>query len=170
MANCFLRKIEEKDLKQVLSWRNSTPIKQYMYTNKDITWQEHLNWYENVSTAPDHDVFIYVQHDQPIGVVQFFDKQKRHQRCFWGFYIGELNAPKGSGTKMATLALHHIFDQGIRKVCAEVMETNHASLHFHQKLGFKVEGTLHQHIVKEDHFYDVTTMALFKEDWIGGRL
>ncbi|QGH35220.1 UDP-4-amino-4,6-dideoxy-N-acetyl-beta-L-altrosamine N-acetyltransferase [Gracilibacillus salitolerans] len=168
MTDSFLRKMKETDLEQVLAWRNSEPIKRYMYTDKDITWQEHVNWYEKVSTDSDHDVFIYIQHGKPIGLVQFFDKQKQHQRCFWGFYIGELHVPKGSGTNMATLAINHIFDQRVRKICAEVIETNRTSLHFHQKLGFKVEGTLRQHIMKEDQYYNVWALGLLKEDWKGG--
>ncbi|MFD2654516.1 UDP-4-amino-4,6-dideoxy-N-acetyl-beta-L-altrosamine N-acetyltransferase [Gracilibacillus thailandensis] len=168
MTDSFLRKLGENDLEQVLAWRNSDHIKQYMYTDKEITWQEHVQWYEKVSTDPHHDVFIYVQHDQPLGLVQFFDKQKQHQRCYWGFYIGELDAPKGSGTKMASLAFTHIFSQGMRKVCAEVIETNQPSFHFHQKLGFKLEGTLRQHVMKNRQYYDVWTLGLLKEEWKGG--
>lgn len=138
-----------------------------MYTDKDITWQEHVNWYKEVSTDSTHEVFIYIQADKPLGLVQFYDIQKQHQRCFWGFYIGEQNAPKGSGTKMATLALTNIFDQGIRKICAEVIENNEASLYFHQKLGFKVEGAFRQHIIKQENYYDVWALALFKDDWKG---
>ncbi|GAE92675.1 hypothetical protein JCM21714_1686 [Gracilibacillus boraciitolerans JCM 21714] len=54
---------------------------------------------------------------------------------------------------------------GIRKICAEVIETNLASLHFHQKLGFKIEGRFKQHIQKDKKLYDVITLALFQDEW-----
>lgn len=99
-----LRLIEEPDLAQILKWRNSNRIKQYMYSDKEISWEEHLGWFQRVKDDSSKKIFVFLQEDIPLGFVQFYDICVQHNRCYWGFYIGEETAPAGSGTRMATLA------------------------------------------------------------------
>ncbi|SHN07394.1 UDP-4-amino-4,6-dideoxy-N-acetyl-beta-L-altrosamine N-acetyltransferase [Gracilibacillus kekensis] len=165
MSNVQLRILEEQDLAHILKWRNSERIKQYMYSDKEISWEEHLQWYQQMKVDPSKKVFIFLTDDLPLGLVQFYDINDQHNRCYWGFYIGEETAPAGSGTKMATLAINHMIDLGIRKICAEVITTNRPSLNFHQKLGFQIEGRFKRHIRKDKKYYDVISLALFQDEW-----
>ncbi|WP_058307197.1 UDP-4-amino-4,6-dideoxy-N-acetyl-beta-L-altrosamine N-acetyltransferase [Gracilibacillus massiliensis] len=165
MSSFQLRVIEEQDLAQILKWRNSKRIKEYMYTDNEISWKEHFKWYQRVKQDPSKEVFIFLKVDLPLGLVQFYDINDQHNRCYWGFYIGEEAAPSGSGTKMATLAINHMIELGIRKICAEVISTNLPSLHFHQKLGFQIEGRFKRHISKDNKQYDVIALALFDDEW-----
>ena len=86
--------------------------------------------------------------------------------CDWGFYIGEQTAPKGLGTVLGYKALEYIFEQlKMRKVCAEVLDYNEASIHFHKKLGFIEEGRLQEHVFKDGAYHDVILMGMFAENW-----
>lgn len=165
MPNFQIREIDRTDLPLIFKWRNSERIKKSMSTDGAITWEEHIHWYQRVSQEPSRKVFIFLQEEKPLGLVQFYNMDKKHERCHWGFYIGEEESPKGSGTKMGRLAINYIFQQGFRKICAEVIETNTTSLNFHYKLGFQLEGIYRNHIRKKGEWYNVFTMALFKEDW-----
>jgi len=137
-----------------------------MYTIHTISWEEHLAWYGQLQTSSTKETFIFYEKDQPLGVVNFNQIDFIASRCYWGFYIGVQTAPKGSGTILGILALDYMFKEvGIHKVCAEVIETNIRSYHYHRKLGFETEGRLLEHIWKDDRYMDVFTMGLFSEKW-----
>ncbi|WP_085992719.1 UDP-4-amino-4,6-dideoxy-N-acetyl-beta-L-altrosamine N-acetyltransferase [Oceanobacillus senegalensis] len=159
------------ELQVILNWRNSERIKSWMYTDHQISWKEHVEWFHNVQEDPSKRVLVLHGKGRPLGVVNFTDIQKRNARCYWGFYIGDEKAPKGSGTIMGILALDKIFhEMQINKVCSEVIATNQASYRFHQKFGFEMEGRLKNHIWKNQHYLDVIQMALFANKWKHHRL
>lgn len=161
-----LRPLRLDDLQTVLKWRNSERIKTLMYTEHTITWEEHYRWYEDVSKDPYRKVFILDYDKDRLGLVQFSNIDRGNSRCYWGFYIGEAQAPKGAGTMMGILALDKIFnDVGIMKVCSEIIHTNSVSIRYHEKLGFVPEGRLVNHIRKNNRYFDVILMALFSEKW-----
>jgi len=161
-----LKPLEKAKLSTVLEWRNGEHVKPYMYTDHAIMWEEHLQWYEKLKENPTEKVLLLYWQGQPIGLVSFKQIDLTHSRCYWGFYIGNSSAPKGSGTVLGILALDYIFEEvGIRKLCAEVIETNVRSYHYHQKLGFEEEGRLKEHICKDNRYIDVFTMGIFADKW-----
>lgn len=161
-----LKPIRYEDLKTVLRWRNSKRIRSFMYTDHPISLEEHENWYNNMKQDDSTIVLLLFQKDRPLGLVNFSKISKEDSRCYWGFYIGEETAPKGSGTIMGILALDKIFNEvGVRKVCAEVIETNIGSFHYHKKLGFETEGRFVKHVWKDNGYLDVIPMALFANKW-----
>ncbi|MDQ0350240.1 UDP-4-amino-4,6-dideoxy-N-acetyl-beta-L-altrosamine N-acetyltransferase [Alkalibacillus filiformis] len=152
-------------------WRNQSHIRNMMYTDRMITKSEHEQWYQNILANNQMIVKLLFQEDQPLGLIQFTHIHEDFKRCHWGFYVGESDAPKGTGTVLGLLALDYIFtDYQIKKVCAEVIEENVRSFHFHKKLGFIEEGRFKKHIMKNGVPMDVTPMALFYENWQEVRL
>ena len=166
-----LKPIHSENLKIVLQWRNSQRVKSFMYTDHQITWDEHCKWFESLKTDPLRETFLYYHKNLPLGLVNFTNINKENARCYWGFYIGEETAPKGSGTIMGILALDKIFNEvGMNKVCAEVIHTNSGSFRYHKKLGFIVEGRFVDHVWKDNQYLDVIPMALFTENWAKVRI
>ncbi|WP_077624241.1 UDP-4-amino-4,6-dideoxy-N-acetyl-beta-L-altrosamine N-acetyltransferase [Sediminibacillus massiliensis] len=166
MEDFHLKPITFEDLKTVLNWRNSERIKQWMYTDHYITWEEHCKWFEKVTDDDCSLVFVFSLNIQRLGVVSFRNIDKEKGTCEWGFYIGEKSAPKGAGTIMAMLALDKIFDEtGIEKVCAEVIETNKASYRYHVKLGFETTGRVTGRVHKDGKKIDVIQMELSADKW-----
>lgn len=154
-----------KDL--IYRWRNSDHIHENMNTNHLITEEEHALWFERAQNDDRTVAFLLVYQKQPIGFVNFTNIDSENKKCYWGFYIGELGAPKGSGQVMALLSLDHVFKAlDLRKVCSEVLDFNSRSYAFHQKLGFSEEGRLKEQIYKNNRYVDVVLMALFKPTWL----
>ncbi|MFZ0371436.1 MAG: GNAT family N-acetyltransferase, partial [Halobacillus sp.] len=138
--------------------------------NQIISWEEHLAWFEKEQSNPSSASQIFIHQARPLGVVRFTGIDQENETCKWGFYIGDKDAPKGSGTIMGILALDFIFETfPIRKVCAEVLDTNQVSLRYHEKLGFKQEGRLLQQLKREKLLIDVIPMGLFRYEWINQR-
>lgn len=166
-AECCLRTVEEQDLPVLLAWRNTERIRNAMYSNHVITWQEHYEWFQRSQDEQyPNKHYVFLQGHTPLGVVNFTDITMLHKRLTWGFYIGEASAPRGAGVMMATLALNKAFEEfGMHKICGEVLLDNIKSINYHERLGFVREGVLKQHIFKDNRYVDVIVFGLFYDAW-----
>lgn len=162
----LLRPVEERDLELLLSWRNSERIRANMYTDHVITWEEHRSWFERLTRDKESFAFVFEAEGRPLGVVNLNHMDRANNRCHWGFYLGETDAPKGSGTRMAYLALRHVFEElKLHKVIGEALAFNSASIAYHEKLGFSREGQLVEHVFRDGSYVDVICFALLSRDW-----
>jgi len=163
---CRLRRMEQSDLDLVLRWRNSERIRQAMYTDHVITHDEHHAWFERVTRNNVTMHFVFECAGRPLGVVNVVDIDRSNLRCVWGFYIGEEDAPRGSGTSMGYLALEYLFEkEGFHRVIGEALADNEASIKYHRRLGFVEEGRLAEHVVKNGRYTDVILFAIIDRVW-----
>lgn len=138
-----------------------------MYNDQIITEKQHHQWFKNVSSSKTERYFIFSIDHTDTGFVSFKDVDHHHHHCHWGFYIGEVQSPKGSGSVMGFLALEWAFQQlEVEKVYGEVLSNNEKSLSYHQSLGFRKEGHFRNHIVRNNKYLDVIRYGLLKEEWI----
>jgi UDP-4-amino-4,6-dideoxy-N-acetyl-beta-L-altrosamine N-acetyltransferase len=161
-----LRPMLERDLEQVLVWRNSDRIRSCMYTDEQIAWENHCNWYQKTLDNPHIVNQICEFQDRPIGVVNATQIDRYNSRCLWGFYLGDTTVPKGSSYIMGLLFLDWIFsDLSLRKVCGEVLSFNEDSIRYHDNLGFEREGILKEHIFKQGKYTDTIVFGLLADRW-----
>ncbi len=166
--DCMLRSVttDVHDAELLFKWRNSHRVRVNMFNDGLIPMEEHMAWFYSLAESQTHLVWIFEYKKRPVGQVNIKAIDKTHNRCTWGFYIGEENVPSGMGSAMLYLALKEIFDrQRIRKLCSEVLAFNHVSIHLHEKLGFSREGLLKAHILRNAEYVDVVLWALFDMDW-----
>lgn len=162
-----LRPIEERDLELVLSWRNSERVRSCMYTDHVITHEEHRNWYERISQTEFPTTLIFEYQGVPAGLKKFSQIDHHSNRCYWGFYMGEVTVPRGCGTVMGFLALEYILEkQNFRKLCAEVFAFNGESIKYHTRLGFVQEGCFVNHVMKNGKYENIISFAIFRDDWL----
>lgn len=164
---CLLRPMAEKDIKKVLEWRNSERVRANMFSDHLITMDEHLAWFERARNQQPSLFMLFEYGGNPQGVISVSDVDNRNSKCQWGFYIGEANAPRGIGTIMGYLGLEYIFEKmNMRKLIGEVIAFNQGSINYHDKLGFVKEGHFVKHVLKNGNYEDVSSFALFKDDWM----
>ena len=148
----------------VLVWRNHPAVRSYMLTQHEISLQEHRNWFARVIDDKTRQQLIVLDGADPLGFVQF-KPVCQGGVADWGFYARP-DAPKGSGKKLGQTALKHAFNVlGLHKVCGQAIESNVASIAFHQKLGFREEGRLREqhHICNE--YQTLFCFGLLARDW-----
>lgn len=163
-----LRSMEEKDISLVLAWRNKPRIRSAMYTEHEISLEEHMRWFHRTQQegyCGKH--FLFCLDEVPLGVVNFTAISHEHKRLSWGFYLGAEDAPRGSALVMGFLALQEAFERmNMHKVAGEVLENNEKSFRYHQRLGFLQEGCLKEHIFKEKTGYlDVFCFGYLESHW-----
>lgn len=148
----------------VLAWRNHIAVRSYMLTQHEISLREHNNWFERVQHDKTRIQLIVLDGTEPIGFVQFSGIHKG-AIADWGFYARP-DTSKGNGRKLGEAALRHAFhDLCLHKVCGQTIESNSASVAFHQKLGFKEEGRLREQQRIGDRYHTLICFGLLAKEW-----
>ena len=159
-----VRPMVSADLERVLAWRNHPEVRRYMYTQHEISLDEHTRWFERASQDPNRHLLIFECEGAPLGFINI------HQIApggiaDWGFYAAP-DAPKGTGRRLGQAALQYAFSTaGLHKLCGQALSYNERSIRFHQKLGFQQEGILRQQHFDGQHYHDVVCFGLLANEW-----
>lgn len=158
-----LRPMLHADLERVLAWRNHFDIRRFMYTQHEITLDEHQRWFEQVRLNPKRHLLIFEVNQEPLGFVSFSEGESAGV-ADWGFYIAP-DAPKGSGRQLGRAALNHAFNKiTLHKLCGQALAYNEASIRFHQSLGFQQEGVLREQHFDGISYHDIIWFGLLRQD------
>lgn len=159
-----LRPMDETDLEQVLTWRNHPEIRRFMYTQHEITLEEHTRWFESAAIDPDRYLLMFEINTTPVGFINIH-RVASGGIADWGFYAAP-DAPKGTGSALGKAALRYAFEEAeLHKLCGQALAFNERSIHFHLNLGFQREGTLrHQHFDGQQ-YHDVVCLGLLASEW-----
>ena len=162
-----LRSMDIEDIARVLAWRNQPEVARYMYTDHSISRAEHARWFGTALSSPDRIYWIIELDGQPVGLANLYDISDRHRRAYWAFYLADPAVRgRGVGSYTERFVIQHAFRElDLNKLCCEVLSSNDAVVQMHQRFGFQVDGTLRQHIWKQDHFEDVVAMSLLRSEW-----
>jgi len=155
----------ESDLEQVLYWRNHPSIRSHMYTQNEISLDEHRVWWDWAKGARRSRYLIYELDGQSMGYVAFSEIVPEAGTANWGFYTAP-DVAKGTGSLMALAAMDMAFGPlGLRKLSAEAIGRNAASIGLHESFGFQREGLFRAHVVIGGALVDVVRLALFADAW-----
>jgi UDP-4-amino-4,6-dideoxy-N-acetyl-beta-L-altrosamine N-acetyltransferase len=162
--SCHIRVVTWDDLEMVLAWRNHTDVRRFMFTQHKISLEEHRKWFAKATQDRNRSLLIIEEAKQPIGYVQF-SQVVEGGIADWGFYTSP-DAPKGTGRKLGVTALNHAFGSlKIHKVCGLAIEGNQASINFHKRLGFALEGVLRDQQRIEGTYHDLHCFGLLAREW-----
>ncbi|KAB2952945.1 UDP-4-amino-4,6-dideoxy-N-acetyl-beta-L-altrosamine N-acetyltransferase [Heliorestis acidaminivorans] len=163
--NFYLRQAGFDDLELIREWRNKEHVRKNSFNQHYVTKEEHKDWFSKLNKDNTKQCLIFILEDVPLGI-SIFSINHKHQRANWSFYLGETGLPKGTGTKLGFASMDYAFDNfKVQKIHTEVLSYNLASLKFHDKLGFVLEGKHKKHFLIESVFYDVYLFSIFREGW-----
>ena len=164
---CLIRKVTDEDLPMVLAWRNHADVRRYMFTQHEIGLDEHRNWFAKASQDPSRCLLIVEEDKHAIGYVQF-SKLEEGGVADWGFYARP-DASKGTGRRLGTMALNYAFGSlKLHKICGQAIASNHASIAFHQRLGFALEGVLLDQKRINGVYHSLHCFGLLSAEWKPG--
>lgn len=163
----ILRDIKLEDKEMIRQWRNMPEVAKYMYSDHNITLEEHENWFNRILKDKESHYFIIVSDEQDVGLVNLYNLDYEHKRCYWAFYLANPSVRgKGVGSFVEYSILKYVFQElKLNKLCAEVLDFNESVLNMHKSFGFKEEGILREHIKKDGKFYNVVSIAILCSEW-----
>jgi UDP-4-amino-4,6-dideoxy-N-acetyl-beta-L-altrosamine N-acetyltransferase len=154
----------DADVGRVLAWRNHSEVRRYMYTQHEITLDEHERWFEHARQDPSKHLLIFEACNQALGFVSFSEIEN-NRIADWGFYVAP-DAPKGCGKELGLAALGHAFNEiKLHKVCAQALAYNSRSIKFHQSFGFQQEGALRDQHFDGERYHNVICFGLLSNEW-----
>ena len=171
MPKVTLRPLEPSDQDRLYAWRNAPEVAAYMYTDHQISPEEHARWFAGLEGDPRRDYRIIEVDGAPAGPANFYDIDPVQGRASWAYYLADPAVRgKGVGGFVEYAMIERAFgEMGLRKLWCEVLITNETVWKLHQKFGFKQEALLRAHVVKAGVPIDVMGLGLLAEDWAATR-
>ena len=162
----MLTPLKDLDLELILPWRNASMVRQAMFTQHEISWDEHLAWFHRMQEDESKRWFLFTnKNNVPNGVVYFTDIDPAQRGAFWGFYASP-DATPGTGMRMSLDALNKAFNVlALKKLNADVLVTNSRSIDMHKKVGFVEEGHFREHFFNGEQRIDVIRLGMLASEW-----
>jgi UDP-4-amino-4,6-dideoxy-N-acetyl-beta-L-altrosamine N-acetyltransferase len=162
-----LRDLVREDGQHLFAWRREPEVNRWMSDQPPETPAAHEVWLEDFLADPDRRGWIVNHNGAPAGFLMLSGLTNCNRRAEWGWYIGDPDARgRGVGRAAQALGLDKAFDDlGLEKVWAEVLADNEAALKAQSAAGFRREGYLRAHALKDGVFRDVVLLAILAEEW-----
>ena len=162
-----LRDLAATDAERLFLWRREPEVDRWMYQAPPSDYGLHQAWLDDFLHDSDRAGWIIEDDGKPCGFLMLKGVADTQQRAQWGWYIGEAEARgRGAGRAAQALGLDRaFFDFGLQKVWSEVLADNEAALKAQAAAGFRREGYLRRHALKEGVFHDVALLAILIEEW-----
>ena len=158
-----------KQKKTVHEIRNQESVRKSMYTEHEISVDEHLSWLKQLNSDKRQIVFAVLVDDVVSGIVSVNAIDRMHLKSDWAFYLDE-NVRGGLGAVLEFGLINFVFDElGLEKLNCEVIETNDAVVKLHKKFSFIEEGFRRDNIIKNQKRIGVHFLGLTKLDWLKDR-
>lgn len=161
-----LRDLRMSDAELVHRWRNSPEIADTMFTNDPIPYDVHVAWLERALASETSRYWMVEHDDRPVGVANLADIDLKNSRCAWAYYIGETDTPGPVGLAVEFEIMAIVFaDMGLNKLISEVLASNDRVADLHERVGFRREGLLREHIRRPDGVHDVIVLGMLRSEW-----
>nr|HPM11838.1 UDP-4-amino-4,6-dideoxy-N-acetyl-beta-L-altrosamine N-acetyltransferase [Paludibacter sp.] len=163
----YLRAVRLDDRVKIYDWRNSPDVARYMYSDHQISKEEHERWFDAAIKDPRRKCWVIVYNKEEVGLVNLTDIDAANKRgCYASYIVREDLRNRSIGTLAEYYILRYFFeDLGFNKICAEVFTFNRAGINVHKSLGFQEEGLFRQHRIKNGEFADVVALAMLRSEW-----
>lgn len=167
-----LRRVEKEDLPRYMEWLNDPEVRRGLMVFLPLSSVEEDEWFETMMKSPPEEKPFAVDARTPegwrhIGSVGLHDYRPIPRHAEIGIVIGDKTYwDKGYGTEIMGLIIKVAFEVfNLNRVHLRVYGNNPRARHVYEKIGFKHEGTLRQHVYREGQYYDEHMMGLLREEW-----
>lgn len=167
----MVRAMETEDLRNVWRWENDLSVMKHMWIDP-TSFRAVENYFEENLKDPKTKWFIIAEKesDLAIGVVWYYSLHPA-DRCEVGIYVGEEQyRGRGYGSDALKVFLEFLFGtKGLHRVGLSVAEDNPRAIRAYEKCGFREEGRLREHCIKDGTRVDLVNMGILKREFYEDR-
>ena len=169
-ARVYLRALEPDDYKTSIEWRRDNEIWGMVGSTKYFVSEAYeKKWVEDtIFNSRDIKLAVCeVGSNKYIGNVYATDIDQTNRSCTTGVLVGNHDFwGQGYASEAYRLLLDYLFNErNINRVQAYVLESNVASMKMHQKVGYKIEGTLRKSVYKNGKYQNQVLLSILKEEF-----
>jgi RimJ/RimL family protein N-acetyltransferase len=153
-------------------WENDAEIvsmmsDDYTPTTLDDVCKELARWM-STEEAPTRFAVRLADSGDCVGFVHLGAIERGQGRCKLGYLVGEKALwGRGYATEAVQAVASHAFGPlGLRRIEAGAYASNPASIRVLEKVGFRREGVLREHVVRGAGFIDEIAFGLLRRDWM----
>jgi RimJ/RimL family protein N-acetyltransferase len=167
---CYLRPLREADIAgNWLHWFNDPEVTRYMLRGVfPATAESHAEFYRQVAGSESDLVLAIVAREGDVHVgnigLHRIDWQNRYAE--YGVVIGERDFwGQGIGTEATRLICRHGFDRlNLHRIWLGVFADHAVAIRMYERIGFRVEGTMREEILRDGRYLDKVIMGLLAGD------
>lgn len=164
MTASRLRHMQSDDLDMVRQWRNHPEVRRHMYTQHEISEEEHRQWFSRTRQTTGTHLLIFEHAGKACGFINV-TQIRQGPIADWSFHLSPC-AQKGTGFQLGCTVLDHVFQHlQLHKLCGEALDFNERSIRLHYRLGFHREGQLRDQHFDGSQYHDVHRFGILASDW-----
>lgn len=170
-SEVYLRGFENDDEDFLVQLRRNANLFRYTCGNTYFLTSDHSKklLHDNLNTNQKslYLMIVLSDNDTPIGYLSLNDIDHTNKKAQWsGIVIDPQFSGKGYASMAAKLMVKYVFDElNINRVYGYWLEENIASLKMSEKVGFKKEGLLREHVFKEGKYHNVFICSMLKTEY-----
>lgn len=166
-----LRAVEEKDLPQLLKWRNAPKFRRFFREYRELNMSQQLKWFQNIVQADERvRMFAIVepQENRLVGAcgLCYIDWVNRNADLsiyigHKGLYIDDKFAPEA-----AALTLDYGFDElCLHRIWTEIYAFDERKTQMYDTLGFTLDGRHRESHWSEGTWHDSLFYGILNREW-----
>jgi UDP-4-amino-4,6-dideoxy-N-acetyl-beta-L-altrosamine N-acetyltransferase len=118
------------ELKEILEWRNNESVRKQMFTNEEISLEQHLSFVNSLTDSQDKLYFKVQWKNQSIGVIDYYDINQTS--AFWGFYLNPSLIGSAWGIYLEYIVLEYAFEiLQLDELYCESLKSNSSVIKIH---------------------------------------
>ena len=123
------------DCSDIHAWRNAPAVREVSLDSREITFDAHQRWFEQVLGAPDRSLLVGELAGRSVGVVRFDIGAAQAEVSI---YLAPPRAGQGLGTGLLRAAEAWLADAhpGVTTLLAQTLPANHASQRLFERCGY----------------------------------
>lgn len=162
--NVTLRPLAIEDTSNIVKWRNSNDVKKNLYTQNDITEEQHLKYFRDFIETKKVYQFIIVADGTDCGTTFFKNIDYINKSAEFGIFIGD---PSFRGKGIGSIASLKTVEIGFRDLLLDsifltVFSDNKGAIKSYEKAGFKITNTNEKHVLSNGSYVSITEMEIRK--------
>lgn len=124
------------EIVMVWNWRNDKSIRQWMYNQDKIKYENHLNFIDSLRSEKHKKYWMVFRNEKPIGVTSIVNIESTSGE--WGYYIGPEFHDANLSVEFYFYSLRMVFEEsGFKKLFGYAMAENKAANSLNDLFGFK---------------------------------
>lgn len=131
-----IKPVRNDDMRMIFEWRNTPALVKLGSSGREVSWEEHCNWFDRVLKSGNMALYIIYNEHDPAGQIRF--EKEEDETYIVTIYLTDQYTGKGIGVISLKMGVEVMLrERPERRFIAFIKDNNEASIAAFSKAGFK---------------------------------